>query len=153
MMSFQNDHERIAKKAHELWEAEGRPHGRDQLHWDQAKEVIAIEDSEASTLLPAATGAEEPIEEKAIAVDNEGDIPDLTDTGGDDLTSTAREPAIAAPPPVAAAPPAVATAPKAKAVAKKVATTAGTSKTGKVAAPRQAPARPRATKPTLSPAE
>ena len=43
-MTIEDDNERIAKKAHELWEAEGRPHGRDQMHWDEAKEIIAIED-------------------------------------------------------------------------------------------------------------
>jgi Protein of unknown function (DUF2934) len=159
-MSFRDDNERIAKKAHELWEAEGRPHGRDQFHWDEAKEIIAIEDSETSTLLPAATGAEEPVEEKALTVDNEGDIPGLTDTGGDDLTSIAREPTITAQPAVAAAQPTVATVPpvvpaatpKTKAVAKKAATT-GASKTGLVAASRKPATKTRAAKPTASPAE
>jgi hypothetical protein len=131
MMSFQNDNERIAKKAHELWEAEGRPHGRDQIHWDEAKEIIAIEDSEQATLLPATTGAEDPVEEKALTVDNEGDVPGLTDTGGDDLTSTTREPAI--------------TAPKSKTMAKKATPAPGTSKTSK-ATSRRTPAKPRAPK-------
>ncbi|MCE7796654.1 DUF2934 domain-containing protein [Sphingobium sufflavum] len=26
----------IRARAHALWEAEGKPHGRDALHWDQA---------------------------------------------------------------------------------------------------------------------
>lgn len=26
----------ISKRAYSLWEAEGRPHGRDHLHWEQA---------------------------------------------------------------------------------------------------------------------
>ena len=92
-----DDNERIAKKAHELWEAEGRPHGRDQEHWDQAKEIVALEDSEKSTLLPRDSGAEEPVEEKSAAIDNEGEVPNLTDTGEHDLTSTAREPAVTSP--------------------------------------------------------
>ena len=92
-----DDDERIAKKAHELWEAEGRPHGRDKQHWDEAKEIVALQDSEASTLLPATTGAEEPVEEASVALDNEGQAPSLTDTGEHDLTSTAREPDVPVP--------------------------------------------------------
>ena len=91
------DEDRIAAKAHELWEAEGRPHGRDQDHWDQAKEIIALHDSAGDARLPRMTGAETPVEEKSIAIDNEGEVPGLTDTGEHDLTSTAREPAVTAP--------------------------------------------------------
>ena len=92
------DEERIAKKAHELWEAEGRPHGRAQDHWDQAKEIVALHDSAGDALLPREAGAEEPVEERSIAIDNEGQAPNLTDTGEHDLTSTDREPAVTAPP-------------------------------------------------------
>lgn len=97
------DQDRIAAKAHELWEAEGRPHGRDQEHWDEAKEIIALQDSASATLLPRDTGAEEPVEERSIAIDNEGEAPSLTDTGEHDLTSTDREPAVTAPPKKSAA--------------------------------------------------
>lgn len=93
-----NDQDRIAAKAHELWEAEGHPHGRDQAHWDQAKEIIALHDSASDALLPRTFGAEEPVEEKSIAIDNEGEAPLLTDTGEHDLTSIDREPAITQPP-------------------------------------------------------
>ena len=85
------DHERIARKAHELWEAEGRPEGRHRDHWDAAKEIVALEDSEPSTHLPATTDRESPVEERSVAIDNEGEAPGLTDTGEHDLTSTARE--------------------------------------------------------------
>lgn len=102
------DDERIAKKAHELWEAEGQPHGRDREHWDAAKEIIALHDSAGVALLPRDTGAEEPIEERSIAIDNEGEAPNLTDTGEHDLTSIDREPAITAPPPSSAKPKAAA---------------------------------------------
>ena len=92
------DDERIAAKAHEIWEAEGRPHGRDKDHWDQAKEIVALKDSASDALLPIPTSADEPVEERSIAIDNEGEAPGLTDTGEHDLTSTDREPAITAPP-------------------------------------------------------
>ena len=95
-MAQDDEHERIARKAHELWESEGHPHGRDQLHWDEAKEIIALEDSMDATLLPRETGASEP-EEPALAVNSQGDMPNLRDQGADDLTSTDREPAITKP--------------------------------------------------------
>lgn len=97
------DQDRIAAKAHELWEAEGRPHGRDQAHWDEAKEIVALQDSASAALLPRDAGAQEPVEEKTVAIDNEGEAPSLTDTGEHDLTSTDREPAVTAPPKKAAA--------------------------------------------------
>ncbi len=95
-MAHDPDEDRIRRKAHELWEAEGHPHGRDQDHWDQAREIIAIEDSQASTLLPRNTGAQEPIEPRQ-AVENYGDVPNLTDQGEHPLTDTSREPAWTSP--------------------------------------------------------
>jgi hypothetical protein len=92
------DHDRIAKKAHELWEAEGRPHGRDQDHWDQAREMVAVEDSQRATLRPRNAGAEEPVEEPAEALRNLADFPNLTDQGENLLTSTDREPDLVATP-------------------------------------------------------
>ncbi len=95
-MPADNDDERIAKKAYEIWESEGRPHGRDQSHWDQAKEIVALHDSMGDTLLPRDTGAFEP-EEPSQSVENNGDIPGLTDQGRDDLVDIDREPEITKP--------------------------------------------------------
>jgi hypothetical protein len=39
--------ERIRQRAHEIWEREGRPEGREQEHWDQAVQEIESESSEA----------------------------------------------------------------------------------------------------------
>jgi hypothetical protein len=97
-MARDPDHDRIAHKAHELWEAEGRPHGRDQEHWDQARELVAIEDSQGDTLLPRDTGAEAPVEEPEEALRNLADMPNLTDQGENLLTSTDREPSLVATP-------------------------------------------------------
>lgn len=36
----QDIEQRIAQKAHEIWEREGRPDGRSADHWRQAKEWI-----------------------------------------------------------------------------------------------------------------
>ena len=95
-MAQDTDHERIARKAHEIWESEGRPHGRDQAHWDQAKEIIALRDSMGDTLLPRNTGAMEP-EEPTQAVEPYGDVPNLTDQGEHDLSAIDREPEITKP--------------------------------------------------------
>lgn len=96
MSDEHDEHERIARKAHEIWESEGHPHGRDQAHWDQAKEIIALHDSMGDTLLPRETGALEP-EEPAEGVEPYGEMPGLTDQGRDDLTDTDREPEITRP--------------------------------------------------------
>ncbi|MGX8012792.1 DUF2934 domain-containing protein [Mesorhizobium sp. ORM8.1] len=39
--------ERIKRRAHELWERERRPEGRQQEHWDQAVQEVESEGSEA----------------------------------------------------------------------------------------------------------
>ena len=70
---------RIRQRAHRLWEEEGRPDGRAEAHWFQAKEIVAVEESFDATLLPADTGVDviEPIE----ALTNAGEFPTLTDQG------------------------------------------------------------------------
>lgn len=40
--------ERIRERAHELWEREGNPAGREQVHWEQAAREIEAEDSIAN---------------------------------------------------------------------------------------------------------
>ena len=95
-MADDDDHERIARKAFEIWESEGRPHGRDQAHWDQAKEIVALHDSMGDTLLPRSAGAFEP-DEPTQATEPYGDVPGLTDQGRDDLTDIDREPDVTKP--------------------------------------------------------
>jgi hypothetical protein len=43
--------ERIRTRAHQIWEREGRPHGRDAEHWQQAASEIDAE-AAASSLEP-----------------------------------------------------------------------------------------------------
>lgn len=38
---------RVRERAHQLWEQEGRPHGRDADHWDQATREVDAQDSAA----------------------------------------------------------------------------------------------------------
>ena len=73
------------------------------MHWDAAKEIVALHDSASAALLPRDTGAEEPVEEKSLTVENEGDVPNLTDTGEHPLTDISREPAVTATPKLRAA--------------------------------------------------
>lgn len=71
--------DQIRKRAHRLWEEEGRPDGRAEDHWFQAKEMVAIEEGHRETFRPvdAAATPVEPIE----ALTNAGEFPTLIDQG------------------------------------------------------------------------
>ena len=43
---YQEDQERIRIRAHQIWEREGGPEGRDAEHWEMAREEIAIADNQ-----------------------------------------------------------------------------------------------------------
>ncbi len=78
--------ERVRKRAHKIWTAEGCPEGRADIHWHMARELVAIEDNFKTTLQPIATEAEkignwgEPVE-PALAAENIGEMPTLADQG------------------------------------------------------------------------
>jgi len=74
------DEERIRRKAYELWLEEGRPEGRDRDHWELARELVAIEDSQKTTLRSPPKEDGEPAEPPE-AFENQGDVPGLTDQG------------------------------------------------------------------------
>lgn len=44
-----SEQEWISKRAYTLWESEGRPHGRDAEHWEQAKKEFALLQSTKAT--------------------------------------------------------------------------------------------------------
>lgn len=77
---------RIRDRAYLMWEADGKPHGRDVEYWERARELIGMEESAGSGLLPnpqnepdspRQTGIEE-----ADIQDNLGEFPGrLTDQG------------------------------------------------------------------------
>jgi hypothetical protein len=87
MVDMDEIERRIRERAHQLWEREGRPDGRDAAHWDMAKEQIAIEDNQRRITKPNPVaegrvyadrvGVVEPLE----AVENAGEFPTLTDQG------------------------------------------------------------------------
>lgn len=75
---------RIRDRAYKLWEEEGRPEGRQEAHWQMAREIVAIEDNLSDTLKPvpplgAGDRAGEPVEEAEFA--GGGEVPTITDQG------------------------------------------------------------------------
>ncbi|WP_245455952.1 DUF2934 domain-containing protein [Mesorhizobium sp. M7A.F.Ca.US.008.03.1.1] len=45
-LAMDSREEKIKRRAHEIWEQEGRPAGREQEHWDRAVQEIEAEGSE-----------------------------------------------------------------------------------------------------------
>lgn len=71
---------RIRERAHRLWEEEGRPEGRAEDHWFQAREIVAIEEGRREAFRPV-DAAEAPPVEPIEALTNAGEFPTLTDQG------------------------------------------------------------------------
>ena len=68
--------DRIRQRAYEIWEREGRPEGREERHWDAAKEEISIEESQGQATRPNpsagpqdTSGGTEPVEEADVLVE------------------------------------------------------------------------------------
>jgi hypothetical protein len=76
-MADENEN-RIREEAHKIWLAEGRPEGRAERHWVEAKEIVALHDGFDETLEPLARTVGEPVE-PSIAFENQADVPELTD--------------------------------------------------------------------------
>jgi hypothetical protein len=76
--------QRVRERAYHLWETDGKPHGRDVEYWERARELIGMEDSPGTGLLPKTTPGsprESGIEEAEIQA-NLGEFPDrLADQG------------------------------------------------------------------------
>jgi hypothetical protein len=87
--SFQDTTERenrIRQRAYHLWEADGRPFGRDVEFWERAEFLVGIEESPAAGLLPNPQNAPDavagPVVEEAAIQENYGEFPDrFTDQG------------------------------------------------------------------------
>lgn len=78
---------RIRERAHQIWMEEGQPEGREEAHWEMARELVAQQDGQhlATEPNPAAKGKQrarrdEPVE-PLQAVENLGDLPGLIDQG------------------------------------------------------------------------
>src|ERR1700710_2059389 len=44
--------QKVRERAYHLWEADGKPHGRDVEYWERARELVGMEESAGSGLLP-----------------------------------------------------------------------------------------------------
>ncbi len=84
---------RIRERAYLMWEADGKPHGRDVEYWERARELVGMEESAGSGLLPnpqsepdspRQTGIEE-----ADIQENLGEFPGLLTDQGEDAPTPA----------------------------------------------------------------
>ena len=77
---------RVREKAYLMWESDGRPHGRDVEYWERARELVGMEESAGSSLLPnpmnASSSPRETGVEEADIQENLGEFPGrLADQG------------------------------------------------------------------------
>jgi hypothetical protein len=84
---------RVRERAYLMWEADGRPHGRDVEYWERARELVGMEESAGSGMLPnpqTTPGAIREIGvEEAEVQKNLGEFPDrLADQGEVKTTPT-----------------------------------------------------------------
>ncbi|HYD68872.1 DUF2934 domain-containing protein [Azospirillum sp.] len=54
------DDERIRRRAHEIWEREGCPEGRQDAHWEQARRELEAEEEAAAPAALDAAAAQPP---------------------------------------------------------------------------------------------
>jgi len=92
--------ERIRAHAYRLWQEEGRPQGRETVHWDMATELVAIEDSQMLTTKPNPLAHPEnrgdfgePVE-PLQAAETIGDLPSLNDQGEERQMPMSRQDAL-----------------------------------------------------------
>lgn len=90
--------QRVRERAYLLWEAEGKPHGRDVEFWERARELVAMEESAGSGQLPnpqkEPTSRRETGVEEAEVQQNLGEFPDrFTDQGEVQQTPAPKRPA------------------------------------------------------------
>jgi Protein of unknown function (DUF2934) len=76
-----------------MWEADGRPHGRDVEYWERARELVGMEESAGSGLLPNPQTTPEAPRETGVEIaevqENLGEFPDrLADQGEVKTTPT-----------------------------------------------------------------
>ena len=75
--------QRIRERAYHLWEADGRPEGRDLDYWERARELVGMEDSAGAGTLPNPMTHPEPAAEEAEIQDNLGEFPDRSADQGE----------------------------------------------------------------------
>jgi hypothetical protein len=63
-----NMEDRIRRKAHELWETDGRPSGRAEDHWSQAKRLLEREENGGAGTKPHAPATSDPLAVTGVQV-------------------------------------------------------------------------------------
>jgi len=58
---------KVEQRAYEIWDREGRPHGKALEHWHQAVAEIAREEKKAAKAIPAGGKKKDPKTKKAAA--------------------------------------------------------------------------------------
>jgi hypothetical protein len=86
MADAKDDEARIRERAYHLWEADGRPHGREREFWERAEELIGMECNATAGRLPNPMMHRGPIPgvaiEEAEIQENYGEAPGrFTDQG------------------------------------------------------------------------
>lgn len=84
---------RVKERARRLWEAEGRPAGREAEYLEKAREALAIEDNPEAGTEPVerskARSRGDPAE-PTEAIENQGEFPGLADQGEESPTPPKR---------------------------------------------------------------
>ena len=79
--------QRIRERAYHLWEADGRPDGAEKEYWERARELVGMEDSAGSGLMPNPETTGEPVPdvlvEEAGIQENLGEFPDRSADQGE----------------------------------------------------------------------
>jgi hypothetical protein len=52
--------DRVKQRAYRLWVEEGCPEGRSEIHWDKARELVAVEENQTLATKPARSPGEFP---------------------------------------------------------------------------------------------
>jgi hypothetical protein len=91
---------RVRDRAYKLWKEEGCPEGRADVHWEKARELVAIENNIDVTLKPVPRPDEmgpygEPVE-PLEAAKNTGENPTLVDQGEEETIPHRRKDQFAA---------------------------------------------------------
>ena len=89
--------QRVKDRAYRLWVEEGCPEGRADIHWEKARELVAIEQNQKHVTKGSARHqtAGEPVE-PIEAVRNAGEFPTMTDQGEGEAAPKQRRAAAAA---------------------------------------------------------
>ena len=78
--------DRIRLRAHRLWEDEGRPEGRADVHWEKARILVAIEDDRTSLIPVSDASTGDPVEEASLQR-NLGEFPAGNTDQGDRMAT------------------------------------------------------------------